>query len=152
TLQWHDSGSPDGRPIVASKVIVFGSGRCTCEPFLETPWITGNSFTPQGLPYLTFGWVVQVMDDRGLVSDMSDAWNFSVANPAASIDPNSISFVPVPDNSIPASANELIAINACTTGRAGLGISMTVMVNTANDGTANGSWDIIKQLGVPCFN
>ena len=152
TLHWHDTGSPDGRPIVASKVWIFGSGGCICAPYIESPWLTGDSFTPEGLPYLNFGWVVQVMDDRGLVSDKTDSWNFTIANPQVTIDPNSIQFVPEANGSIPASADELIGVKACTTGGAGLNSALTVMVNTASDGTASGTWNIIKQLGVPCFD
>jgi RHS repeat-associated protein len=119
-LQWSDNGSPDGHPIIASKVFVYRPG--SSDLFFESDWLPisqyGHQYHPVGIPYATVSWNVQVMDDRGLVSDHSDIWNFTIYTPTVTIDPNSIQFVNEADGSIPASANELIGIKACATGNA----------------------------------
>lgn len=45
-----------------------------------------------------------------------------------------------------------VAINACTKGRSGLGITLRVSFNTSPSGDETGQWQVVKELGVPCFN
>jgi len=83
-------------------------------------------------------------DSQGAESAWSDAWHFTLVNPNLSI--SELYFQPQDSNS------EQVKIRACTTGQGGVGITMRVSVNDANDGSGNGTWHIIKELGVPCFN
>jgi murein DD-endopeptidase MepM/ murein hydrolase activator NlpD len=46
----------------------------------------------------------------------------------------------------------MIKIFASTTGWGGVGVTLRVSVNTAPDGSSNGEWRILKELGVPKFN
>lgn len=49
-------------------------------------------------------------------------------------------------------AGERVRVRACTTGRGGVGITLRVSVNDSSDGSASGTWHIINELGVPCYN
>lgn len=55
------------------------------------------------------------------------------------------------DPSSPSSAEE-IKLFACTQGYGGVGITIKVSVNKATNGSDEGEWVFIKELGVPCFN
>jgi len=46
----------------------------------------------------------------------------------------------------------VVRIRACTEGQGSVGITMLVSVNSATDGSSNGTWQILTELGVPCFN
>ncbi len=52
----------------------------------------------------------------------------------------------------PPSAAETVKVFACTTGYGGEGITLKVSVNTATDGSDRSEWQVLKELGVPCFN
>ena len=142
-LRWQANGSPDNVPIVASQAYVYRPG--STDIVQQSGWIAGFSWQPQNLPYGTFNWGVQVRDNREVVSPLSDLRDFTVSSPNITF--TNFSFDPASP-----SGAEQVAIHACTDGLAGLGITMRVRVNTANDGSANGTWNIIKELGVPCFD
>lgn len=149
-FDWHDSGSPDGRPIVATKVFVYNQGGEA--PLYESPWVSGTHLDVSGLPYWILDWNVQVMDDRQLVSDKSDRWSFSLSDPRVTIIHDSVSAFAEQDNAIPASAQEMVGIKACTDGNAHMGVSLSVKVNEDNHGTTAGPWRIVNQLGVWCYD
>jgi RHS repeat-associated protein len=142
-LEWTLNGSPDGRPVIASKVLVARAGGT--HPDYQSAWITGTSDQPLGLPYGTWEWWVVARDDRGLVSAQSAHRRFTIES--ADVRITDLSFIPPSP-----SASEDIVIRACTEGRGGVGVGMRVSVNSATDGSANGDWRILKELGVPCFN
>ncbi len=58
-----------------------------------------------------------------------------------------IHFVPPPP-----SAADRVRVYACTQGDGGVGVTLKVSVNTAADGTDQGEWRVINELGVPCYN
>jgi hypothetical protein len=139
-LRWNRGSDPNGDAVNECLVRIEGAP----SPW-ESGWITGTSVTPSGLGYYNYGWKVKCRDNRGAESDWSDTWHFSLASPDVHI--NDVHFEPASP-----SAPYSVKIHACTDGRAGLGIAMRVSVNDATDGSANGNWHIIKELGVPCFN
>ncbi len=134
------NGSPDGYPIVGYRFVIYESAQNW-----DSGWVGSSCVSPSGLGYYNFKWHLKVMDSRGLESDWSDAWHFSVADPTVTI--TDIHFDPPSP-----SASEQVKIYACTSGAGGVGITLRVSVNSASDGSANGDWDIVKELGVPCFN
>lgn len=107
-------------------------------------WIESNCATTGALGPYNYQWRVQVKDSRGGVSDWSDTWHFTLVNPNLSI--SELYFQPQD------SYSEQVKIRACTTGQGGIGITMRVDVNDANDGSGNGTWHRIKEQGSPCFN
>ena len=58
----------------------------------------------------------------------------------------SLTFIPTP----PAKTDS-VKIFACTQGQGGVGTTIRVWVNSAPDGSGDGKWIEIKELGVPCF-
>jgi hypothetical protein len=73
-------------------------------------------------------------------------WNEISNRAVSSLSISELYFQPQDANS------EAVKIRTCTTGDGGIGITMRVSVNTANDGSSSGSWDIVKEQGSPCFN
>lgn len=142
TLRWSTHGSPDGRSIAASKVLIYREGGDHVE--YESEWVTGTSYQPPVIGYGNWAWSVIVVDDRGLVSEPSVRRHFTIASPDVHF--TDLSFSP----GSPSDA-EQVMIRACTEGRGGQGVGMRAFVNTANDGSASGEWRTIKELGVPCF-
>lgn len=133
----QDNGDPDGDSIIGYQFEITGAQN-------HTSSILGSRcYTPPNLGYFTFAWRGRVVDASGLVSDWSDTWHYSVANPEVTLDP--ITFEVDPSDS------QFIFINACAQGGGGLSITLRVSANRASDGSANGDWQIIKEQGSPCF-
>ena len=103
-----------------------------------------NCVTTSALGPYDYKWRVKVRDSQGAESEWSDSWHFTLVNPNLTI--TELYFQPQDPNS------EVVKIRACTAGQGGIGITMRVSVNDANDGSGNGEWHILKELGVPCFN
>jgi hypothetical protein len=134
----NPANDPDGDPVqyYFDTHASVGSG--------NSGWINDRCWTPpSSLPPGTYEWRVKARDNRGAESDWSDPWHYSVESTGVEI--NQLYFEPLDPN------QEQVRIRACTTGHAGVNISLSVRVNTATDGSENGEWRIIKELGVPCF-
>jgi hypothetical protein len=135
----NPANDPDGDPVqyYFDTHASVGSG--------NSGWINDRCWTPpSSLPPGTYEWRVKARDNRGAESDWSDPWHYSVESTGVEI--NQLYFEPLDPN------QEQVRIRACTTGHAGVNISLSVRINTATDGSENGEWRIIKELGVPCFN
>ena len=101
-----------------------------------------NCVTPNGLGYHGYKWRVRARDSKGAISDWSESWNFNIESGDVTV--TDIHFdIPSP------SSSEYVRVFAATSGCGGTNIGLRVMVNTANDGTTNGQWNIIYELGVP---
>jgi len=114
---------------------------------IKSGWINLTSWKPN-LPnenYI-YSWKVKAKNIQGIESSWSDESHFSTASTTLKFEGN-ISFSPPS----PSSADQ-IKIFASTTGWGGVGVTLRVSVNTAPDGSSNGEWRILKELGVPKFN
>jgi hypothetical protein len=133
------NGDPDGDPITGYYFDVYESAQ-----LWNSGWVGSNCVTTGPLGPYTYKWRVKVRDSGGAESDWSDSWHFTLVNPNLEI--TELYFEPQDGSS------EQVKIRACTAGQGGVGITMRVSVNDASDGSGNGEWHIIKELGVPCFN
>lgn len=133
------NGDPDGDAITGYQFDIFESAETW-----NSNWVGSDCVTTDPLGPYSYQWRVKVRDSRGAESEWSDPWHFTIVNPNLEI--TQLEFEPQDSNS------EQVKIRACTSGQGGVGITMRVSVNDANDGSGNGSWHIIKELGVPCFN
>jgi len=133
------NGDPDGDAISGYYFDIYDSAQ-----LWNSGWVSSNCVTTSALAPYNYQWRAKVRDSWGAESDWSDTWHFSLVNPNLSI--SELYFQPQDGNS------EQVKIRACTTGQGGIGITMRVSVNDANDGSDEGEWHIIKELGVPCFN
>ncbi len=135
-----DNGDPDGDAITGYRFVIFQSARNW-----DSGWVTGSCAQPPDLGYYGFQWHAKVRDATGAESNWSVTWHFNVDSPEVTF--SDIHF----DPPSPSDA-EQVKTYACTEGHAGVGIGLRVSVNEAADGSDDGKWDIIKELGVPCFN
>ncbi len=132
------NGDPDGDAITGYYFDVYESAQ-----LWNSGWTGSNCVTTGGLGPYDYKWRVKVRDSLGAESAWSDSWHFTLVNPSLSI--SELYFQPQDANS------EVVKIRTCTTGQGGIGITMRVSVNDANDGSGNGTWHIIKEQGSPCF-
>ncbi|NLF00195.1 MAG: hypothetical protein GX601_04375, partial [Anaerolineales bacterium] len=135
----QDNGDPDGDSIAGYYFDIFDSAERW-----NSGWVSGNCVTTGALGPYNYQWRVKVRDGSGAESAWSEAWHFTLVNPVLSV--TELYFEPLDANS------EQVRIRACTSGLGGVGITMRVSVNDASDGSGNGTWRVIKELGVPCFN
>ena len=133
------NGDPDGDAVTGYYFDVYDSAQ-----LWNSDWVGSNCVTTDALGPYNYQWRVKVRDSHGAESEWSDTWHFTLVNPSLSVD--EMYFEPQDGSS------EQVKIRACTTGQGGVGITMRVSVNDANDGSDSGEWHIIKELGVPCFN
>ncbi|MBX3056704.1 MAG: pre-peptidase C-terminal domain-containing protein [Anaerolineae bacterium] len=135
----QDTGDPDGDPISQYQFDIFESAQ-----LWNSGWVNNNCVTTGALGPYSYQWRVKVRDGQGAESGWSDSRHFTLVNPNLTI--TELYFEPQDGNS------EAVKIRACTDGQGGVGITMRVSVNDAADGSGNGEWHILKELGVPCFN
>ena len=133
------NGDPDGDAISGYYFDVYESAQ-----LWNSGWASSSCVTTGALGPYNYQWRVKVKDSRGLESEWSDTWHFTLVNPNLSI--SDLHFEPQDGNS------ERVKVRVCTTGQGGVGITLRVSVNEANDGSGNGKWNIVGELGVPCFN
>jgi murein DD-endopeptidase MepM/ murein hydrolase activator NlpD len=133
------NGDPDGDAITGYYFDIYDSAQ-----LWNSGWVGSNCVTTDALGPHGYQWRVKVRDSHGAESEWSDTWHFTLVNSNLSID--EMYFEPQDVNS------EQVKIRACTSGQGGVGITLRASVNDANDGSNNGQWHIIKELGVPCFN
>lgn len=109
---------------------------------IDSGWIASNFWKPS-LPNedSDYSWRVKAVGKSGLESEWSEEHIFSIKFKLSFIE--GITFIPHP--------NDGIGILASTNG--GLGVTMKASINTANDGSSNGEWVVIKEeLEVSEFN
>lgn len=108
---------------------------------IDSGWIASNSWKPS-LPNedSDYSWRVKAFGKSGLKSEWSEERNFSIKFKLSFI--GGITFIPY--------SYDEIGILASTNGV--VGVTMRASVNTANDGSSNGEWIVIKEIGVPKFN
>ena len=111
----------------------------------ESGWTGSNCWTPPTLGTYGYQWHVKVKDpNTNLESDWSETWHFNIESGDITI--TDIHFdIPSPSDS------ETVRIYAATDGCGGQNVGMRVLINTASDGSTNGEWQIIYELGVPVF-
>ncbi len=139
TLCAQENGDPDGDAIAAYRFKVEGAS------LWDSGWITDSCATPAGLQYATYAWKVQVKDATGAESPWSDPWHFTYDSPY-------VVFTDIHFDPPSPSAVMQVRVHACTKGHAGVGVGLRFSVNNATDGSANGVWHVLYELGVPCFN
>lgn len=133
----QSNGDLDGDTITQYQFVIYESAQNW-----DSGWIDSNCVTPSGLGYHGYKWHVRVKDSKGAVSDWSESWNFNIESGDVTI--TNIHF----DISSP-SDSESVRVFAATNGCGGTNIGLRVLINTASDGTTNGEWKIIYELGVP---
>jgi hypothetical protein len=134
------NGDPDGDAITSYRFVASASVGTS-----DSGWVSSSCYSFGSVTPGTYEWYAQVKDSRGGISDPSDKWHFTVepSGVTATID----HFSPAsPSNS------DDVKIYACSSGHAGINITLRVLVNEAADGSSSGQWDIIKEQGSPCFN
>ena len=140
TLCAQANGDPDaGDTVTGYYFDIFGSAE-----LWNSGWVGSNCATTSGLGPHNYQWRVKVRDSHTTESDWSDVRHFTLVNQSLSI--SELYFQAQDGNS------EVVKIRACTSGQAGIGITLRVSVNDANDGSGNGQWHIVKEQGSPCFN
>ncbi len=139
TLCARANGDQDGDAVTHYYFDIYESAQ-----LWNSGWTTNSCVTTSSLGPYTFKWRVKVRDSRGLESDWSESWRFTVPDPDLTI--SELYFEPLD------SLAEVVRIRACTVGQGSVGVTMKVMVNSAADGSTNGTWKTLKELGVPCFN
>ena len=132
------NGDPDGDPISGYYFEVSGA------EIWNSGWTSNSCVTTASMGPHSYSWRVKVRDNKGGESIWSDSWHYTLVNPTLSI--TQLYFEPQD------ATKERIKIRACTEGQGGIGITMKVMVNEATDGSSNGKWNTLYELGVPCFS
>ena len=138
TLCAQPPADPDGDSIAGYQFQIYESAQNW-----DSGWIPSNCVTPTGLGYHGYKWHVRAKDSKGtMIGDWSKSWNFNIESP--DVDVTEIHF----DISSP-SSSQYVRVFGATSGCGGTNIGLRVLINTANDGTTNGQWNIIYELGVP---
>jgi hypothetical protein len=136
----QEQGDPDGDAITQYRFVGSASVGTADSGWVGGPCHTFGSLTPG-----TYEWHAQVKDSQGGTSDWSDNWHFTV-------EPTGVTaYIDHFSPASPSNAEE-VKIYGCSTGHAGVNVTLRVLVNDANDGTDSGEWHIIKEQGSPCFN
>ena len=135
-----DNDDPDGDAITGYRFIIFDSARNW-----DSGWVSDSCAQPPDLGYYGFQWHAKVRDATGDESDWSPTWHFNVESPV-------VTFSDIHFNPPSPSDAEQVKTYACTQGHAGVGIGLRVSVNEATDGSDDGKWDTLAELGVPCFS
>lgn len=133
-LSAHENGDPDGDTVTHYYFEIFES-----HDIPNSGWISSNTWSPTGLSYYGYQWHVKVRDNGGAESGWSETRHFTVNDPEPQIysfysqvcrpawnqgDPDKICF--------------------CAETNAG---TLQLQLNSANDGTGNGEWKVINELG-----
>ena len=138
TLEAQHNGDPDGDSVTHYYFEIFESAQNA-----NSGWITSNSWSPQGLGFNGYQWRAKVRDSQGNESDWSDTvWHFTVENDATTI----YEFDYINCSDIGGDPDKLCF---CADTNAG---TLKLQINRAPDGTDNGEWDVINELGVPDYN
>lgn len=90
------------------------------------------------------------IQNNGVTSDRSLGETMPASSLFPTPEPFSIQYIAF-DPPSPSSADS-VRVFACTSGYSGVGITLKIHVNSAPDGSASGTWQLLKELGVPCFS
>lgn len=138
TLEAQHNGDPDGDAITHYYFEIFESAQNA-----NSGWITSNSWSPQGLGFHGYQWHAKVRDSQGNESDWSNqVWHFTVLNS----DPEIYDFHTETCREAWGGSDKLCF---CAQTNAG---TLKLQINTANDGSTNGEWHTINELGVPNYD
>jgi pimeloyl-ACP methyl ester carboxylesterase len=140
TMCAQHNGDPDGDSISGYRFVVFDSTQN-----YDSGWVSGNCVTPGNFGNYWFKWHAKVRDSRGTESDWSEERWFTKESSTVTV--TDYHFEPASP-----SAADPIVVRVSTSGCAGIGVNLKVSVNTAADGSTNGEWRVIGNLGVPQFN
>jgi len=133
-LTVQHNGDPDGDAVTGYYFDLMGPNP------RNSGWIGSNTWNPQGLPYSNYEWHVKVRDSRGAESDWSpQTWHFNVLNN----EPEIYEFYSTTCRDAWGGSEKICF---CAKTNAG---TLQLMVNTATDGSDQGEWRIINELGVP---
>jgi hypothetical protein len=136
-LSAQHNGDPDGDAVNEYYFEIFESAQN-----MNSGWITSNTWTPEGLPFNGYQWRVKVRDSRGAESGWSNlVWHFSVMNND-----------PVIDNFHAETCRESWggAEKICFCAQTNAG-TLRLQVNMASDGSDDGEWVVLNELGVPNY-
>lgn len=137
-LSAQHNGDPDGDPVTHYYFEIFESAQNA-----NSGWITSNSWSPQGLGFNGYQWRVKVRDSRGAESGWSpQVWHFNVLNNQTQI----YSFYSTTCQPTWGSPEQICF---CAQTNAG---TLRLQVNSATDGSANGEWQVLNELGTPNYN
>ncbi|CAG1011518.1 partial Thermophilic serine proteinase, partial [Anaerolineae bacterium] len=138
SLQAQHNGDPDGDSINGYYFEVFTAG-----PIANSGWTSSNSWTPPSLGFENFQWRVKVRDQYNSESEWSEIRHFTVENN----EPQIYSFYSMTCR--PAwNQGEPEKICFCSDTNAG---TQRLQVNTAPDGSENGEWIVLNEIGTPDY-
>ncbi len=136
-LSASPNGDPDGDSVTECYFEIFESAQLA-----NSGWVSSCTWSPQGLGFNNYQWHVKARDSRGAESGWSNAWHFSLLNNNAEI--YSFSYQTCRDAW---GGPEKICF--CAQTNAG---TLKLQVNLATDGSANGEWKGVDELGTPNYN
>lgn len=134
----HNGDPDDGDNVTEYYFDIFESAQNA-----NSGWISSNTWSPTGLGFNGYQWRVKVRDNHGNESDWSEqVWHFNILNN----DPEIYDFHSETCRE-PWGGSEKICF--CAQTNAG---TLKVMVNMASDGSDNGEWRVLNELGTPNYN
>jgi hypothetical protein len=137
-LSAQHNGDPDGDSVTHYYFEIFDSAQNA-----NSGWITSNSWSPQGLGFNGYQWRVKVRDNRGAESGWSpQVWHFTVQTN----DPQIYQFYSTTCRPSWGSPEQICF---CAQTNAG---TIRLQVNSATDGSANGEWQILNELGTSNYS
>ena len=136
-LQAQNNGDPDGDAVNEYYFEIYESAQLA-----NSGWISSNSWSPQGLGWNGYQWHVKVRDGRGAESGWSNTWHFNLIN-------NEPTIYDFHSETCRASWGGSEKICFCAQTNAG---TLQLQVNTATDGSGNGEWRVLNELGVPNYS
>jgi murein DD-endopeptidase MepM/ murein hydrolase activator NlpD len=133
-LTAQHNGDPDGDAITGYYFDLMGPNP------RNSGWIGSNTWNPTGLPYSNYEWRVKVRDSRGAESGWSaQTWHFNVLNN----EPEIYEFYSTTCRDAWGGPEKICF---CAKTNAG---TLQLQVNTATDGSDQGEWRIINEIGLP---
>ena len=138
-LSAQANGDPDGDPVSEYYFEIFDS-----HDIPNSGWITSNTWSPPGLSIYGYQWHVKVRDSRGAESSWSETRHFTVNDP----NPQIYSFY---SQTCRPSWNQGDPDKICFCAQTNTG-TLQLQINTATDGSENGTWNIFNELGTSNYN
>lgn len=137
-LSARQNGDPDNDAVSQYYFEIFDSAQNA-----NSGWINSSTWSPQGLGFNGYQWRAKVRDSRGAESGWSpQVWHFTVQTN----EPQIYSFSSQACRSAWGSTEQICF---CAQTNAG---TLRLQVNSATDGSANGTWQVLNELGTPNYN